>query len=74
IHVVTDVNIVADEIAAFGAQKESSGTVPPTKELEVTGLYVADRGNTTKAYGFRVRVQKSTGSWSEWFTSSDADS
>ena len=74
IKVVTDENIVAYEIADFGALKESSGTVAPTKELEVTGLYVADRGNTTKAYGFRVRVQKSTGSWSEWFTSSDAGS
>ncbi|MFO5890842.1 hypothetical protein ACLBSJ_34165, partial [Klebsiella pneumoniae] len=57
------------EIGVFGEMKESSGTVAPTKELEVTGLYVAVRGNTTKAYGFRVRVQKSTGSWSEWFTS-----
>ncbi|MFO5848487.1 hypothetical protein ACLBP5_30285, partial [Klebsiella pneumoniae] len=40
IKVVTDENIVAYEIADFGALKESSGTGAPTKELIVTSAYV----------------------------------
>ncbi|MFO5979613.1 hypothetical protein ACLBSL_33580, partial [Klebsiella pneumoniae] len=39
IKVVTDENIVAYEIADFGALEERRGTVAPTIEQEVTGLH-----------------------------------
>lgn len=66
IEIKTDVPIVKAEMADFGAFKSRviniSGTI-----LTVDGI-VANRGNTPQLLPARVRVQRSSGSWSEWYT------
>lgn len=72
ISVTTDLDIVAYEVADNGAFKVKSGTVAATKSLVVNALVIANRGNTSTSHGFRIRVQKATGAWSEWFNSTSA--
>lgn len=67
---VVDSPVVAYEIENFGALKASAGTFASTSAATISAdQSVADRGNTTTAHGFRIRVRKATGAWSAWFAS-----
>lgn len=67
---VVDSPVVAYEIENFGALQASSGTFASTSSATIAATQtVADRGNTTAAHGFRIRVRKATGAWSAWFAS-----
>jgi len=68
-HVESDVPIIAIQLDNFEAYK--SGTFPVSSGTihTITGI-IANRGTTTLSQRGRVRVQKSTGGWSNWFTTS----
>lgn len=67
--VTSDVDVVAYEIEDFGAFVAKSGTFAAGKIQNIPGLIVADRGNVVTAVGYRIRVQKASGSWSAWVAS-----
>lgn len=63
-------DVVAYEIENSGAFVAKAGTfTTPGKIQTLTGLVIADRGNTTVNQGFRVRAQKASGAWSNWYDS-----
>lgn len=66
---VANTPVVGYEIENFGALEASSGTFVAATTGTITGRVVADRGTSTQALGFRIRVQKATGAWSPWYTS-----
>lgn len=70
INIQTDVDIVVIEIDNYGAFKSKTFSVVSGNNHTVTGD-IADRGNTTQDLGAKVRVQKSTGSWSDWYLTED---
>ena len=61
----TDVAVVALEIENSGACTSQTFVVSGTS-FSVSAL-IANRGTTAQPLTARVRVQKSTGSWSDWF-------
>ena len=61
--------VVGYEIDNFGALEASAGTFVAASTGTITGRVVADRGTSTQTLGFRIRVQKATGAWSAWYTS-----
>lgn len=65
----TDVPVVGYEIADAGAFEAKSGTFTAGTLQNISGLVVADRGITTTAQSFQVRVKKASGSWSGWYDS-----
>lgn len=71
---VVDSPVVAYEIENSGALKANSGNIASVTSMTLSGLKVADRGNTTTPYGFRIRVKKATGAWSAWYSSTVAGS
>ena len=64
-----DTAVVGYEIQNYGALTAGAGTFASSTGGQISGRVVADRGNTTQALGFRIRVQKATGAWSAWFDS-----
>lgn len=70
----TDGPIVAYEIENSGAFVAAAANVPTGSGTTISNLTIADRGNTTQALGFRIRVKKLTGAWSDWFSSTQAGS
>lgn len=74
ISVTADVGIVAYEIADFGAFTASNGVANGNTTVTITARNVADRGTTVSDRGFRIRVQKATGAWSEWYNSTQGGS
>lgn len=68
----TDVPVVAYEIAGDDAVVTKADTVTPGVAHTVTGLVVANRGVTTRELGFKIRVQKASGTWSEWYDTTQA--
>ena len=71
--VVSDIAIVAIELDNYGAFQADSFSVSSGTNHTVTGD-IANRGTTVQNLGAKVRVQKSTGSWSEWFLTTSAGS
>lgn len=69
VRITTDVDVVGYEIADDGALVASSGTFTAGKLQILSGLVIADRGNTLTTQGFQVRVKKASGSWSSWYDS-----
>lgn len=70
-NIVSDIPIIRVEVADYGAYAYQSTAVPSNTSATITGV-IANRGTTTQLLGARVRVQKSTGSWSAWhLTESD---
>lgn len=65
--VITDSSIKAIEVADFGACTYGLYTTS-SNSINVT---VADRGTSITQYTARVRVQKDTGSWSDWVETSN---
>lgn len=61
LNISTDSNIVSIEVDNFGACVH--GVYTASSSISVT---IADRGIVPTAYTAKVRVQKDTGSWSEW--------
>ncbi|AEH03588.1 tail sheath [Pseudomonas phage PhiPA3] len=74
IAITTDQPVVAYEIENSGAFAAKSGTLTSGTTHTITGVAIADRGNTAAMHGFRVRVRKASGSWSNWFDSSTVGS
>ena len=75
IRITSDVDFVAYQIDNYGALKPVAETsVTSTSDLTVVDLIIANRGTTTTDLGFKVRVKKSTGTWSAWFLSETAGS
>ena len=75
LNVVSDVAVTAVQVDNFGvsgAVQNFTGLVSGTSQT-VT-VVIGDRGDTTQDLGARVRVQKATGSWSEWFLTTSAGS
>jgi hypothetical protein len=70
INFVTDTPVVAYEIKDAGAFIATTGVLTPGTIHNVSGLVVADRGNTTQNMGFQIRVKKASGTWSAWFSTS----
>ncbi|MBE0438300.1 MAG: hypothetical protein IBX57_00840 [Gammaproteobacteria bacterium] len=64
-----DKDVVAYEIDDFGALEASSGSLTLGMTGTIEGLVIADRGTATQDLGFRLRVQKENGAWSNWFDS-----
>lgn len=67
-----DINVVAD-IAFVNVQVDAQQAFTSIQTNEVTSgtdrtetFTIGDRGTTTHTYPARVRVQKSTGTWSDW--------
>jgi hypothetical protein len=67
----TSVNVVAIEFDDYGAYNAQSFTVTAGQSHTITDVVVADRGTTVQALGAKVRVQKATGSWSDWYLTED---
>lgn len=66
INVITDidfVNIQVDSQQAFTTIQTNAVTAGTNR---ISTFTIGDRGNTTHTYPARVRVQKSTGTWSNW--------
>lgn len=74
IQVEADTEVVAYEIENYGALKASAGSFSEATLTTINNRQVANRGNVATARGFRIRVQKSTGAWSEWFSSAEEGS
>jgi hypothetical protein len=68
--VKTDINIVTIEIENYGAFSAASFNVTPSDEHTVTAT-IANRGTTAQALGAKLRVQKSSGAWSEYYLTED---
>ena len=74
IHVVTDLDVVAyalDNYGAFAAKGETQVSSTGTSSFDINGLPITTRGEFTTTppqQGFRIKVKKSTGTWSQWFT------
>lgn len=69
IRVEVDGPVVRYEIQDFGAFKASTAAVANVNAFNVKDLKIANRGNTATEHGFKVRVQKASGAWSQWFES-----
>lgn len=65
----TDTDVVVLEIEDSGACTHQAFVVSGTA-FSVTAV-IANRGTTAQALAARVRVQKATGSWSDWFTTTN---
>jgi len=65
INIQTDLNFVAVEVENSGACDAMSFGVASTSNYTFTAN-IADRGTTTQALPARVRVQRPTGTWSDW--------
>ena len=65
IRVQTDIPFTAIEVENSGACKAQSLSVGSTADHTFTAN-IADRGDTATDRPARVRVQKSTGAWSDW--------
>lgn len=65
----TDVPVVAYEIDNFGAFIAREETITPTTTMTIPSLVIADRGTVTQALGYKLRVKKASGAWSNWFQS-----
>jgi hypothetical protein len=75
ISVTVNEDVVAYEIADYGAFKPKSETAISTSDsFVVNNLTIANKGTTTQDLGFQIRVKKSSGTWSNWFTSTSAGS
>lgn len=67
-----DSPVVGYEIDNFGAFVASSGSFATGTTANISNLTIADRGNTTTTVGFKIRVKKQSGAWSDWFLSTVA--
>jgi len=65
INIQTDLQFVNVEVENSGACEAMSFSVAPTTN-HTFASDIADRGTTTQALPARVRVQRSTGTWSDW--------
>jgi len=66
-YVESDVPIISVQLDNFEAYKLMTSGVTSGTGHTITGI-IANRGNTAQDQRGRVRVQKSTGGWSDWFT------
>jgi hypothetical protein len=73
ISITTDLPIVNVDIANYGAYIAQTISVTLGTTTVVSGT-IADRGTTVKSLGAKVRVQKSTGTWSSWYLTETAGS
>lgn len=71
--ITADQEVVAYEVADFGAFVAATGTLTPGLTHQITNLSIADRGTELRVEGFRIRVKKATGSWSPWYDSEKID-
>jgi hypothetical protein len=69
----SSIPIVAYEIENSGAFVFQSAAVVSTTTFTGVGT-IANRGTVAQPFGFRVRVQTSTGAWSAWLSSTVAGS
>lgn len=69
ISVEVDGPVVRYEIQDFGAFKASTAPVANVNTFNIKDLKIANRGIVPNAYGFKIRVQKASGAWSQWFES-----
>ena len=65
LHVVSSVPIIKIEVSDYGAYSSQNFTVSGTDNT-ITGV-IANRGTTVQSLGAKIRVQKSTGSWSSYY-------
>lgn len=71
INIVSDIPIIAIELADYGSYTYQTFSVASNTNHTVTGV-IANRGTSVQSLGAKVRVQKSTGSWSTYhLTESD---
>jgi hypothetical protein len=68
-NVITDIDIVRIEFADYGAITAQSFTVTGI-DNDIT-LTIANRGNSVQNLGVKLRVQKSSGSYSDWYLTED---
>lgn len=75
-YVKSDIPIVSVEFDGSSSYAFKAITVSLSEGDEhiITGNQIANRGNNVQDLPTRVRVQKSTGSWSEWFVTDSAGS
>ena len=66
----SDIVFVEIEIDNYGAFNTQSLVVSSTTGYTITGI-IADRGDVVQDLGTKVRVKKSTGSWSDWYLTED---
>lgn len=70
IRVRSDINFVSIEVEDSGACKSQIVSSLDTNDYTFTGI-IADRGTSTQDMPARVRVEKSTGTWSDWVYTND---
>lgn len=73
LRVKTDQEIVKIEVADESACKYTLESFTPTKEKTIR-VTIANRGNTPMLRYAKLRVQKETGSWSDWYRTDSAGS
>lgn len=66
-YIETDVPVINVQFDDYGAYQNRLVSVPEGAIQTITDNLVSDRGNVVQNLGARVRVQKSTGSWSDWY-------
>ena len=69
VNVSSDLEFVKVEIDNFGALKPKIIDVSAATTVNLNNLQIANRGYAALPFGFRLRVQKDNGTWSEWFES-----
>jgi hypothetical protein len=71
IHIQTDLNFVEVEVENSGACAAMSFAVGATNDYTFAAT-IADRGLATQALPARLRVRRSTGTWSDWVYTNQA--
>jgi len=70
LNIVSDIPIIAVQLDDYGAYSAQSFSVVSGTNHTVIGV-IANRGTTVQSLGAKVRVQKSTGSWSTYYLTED---
>lgn len=73
LRITSDQAVNRIEIENYGALTSQTFNVNTLTEHTVT-VTIANRGNTTTALGAKIRVQKPSGAWSEYFLTEDQGS
>jgi len=74
LQIVSDVAVTAVQVDNYGVSAGQSFTGLASNTTQTVTLTIANKGTTLQALGAKVRVQKATGSWSEYYLTESAGS
>jgi hypothetical protein len=74
LQIVSDVAVTAVQVDNYGVSAGQSFTGLASNTTQTVTLTIANKGTALQALGAKVRVQKATGSWSEYYLTESAGS